>query len=262
MAEEVKSIRDSAVEAVQKPVETLRQNIDEKQVIVPKPTRHYRAWVFQGYLVTTMIVFVALAFIAKTVAYFTFDVTITHALQSFQIAWFDLLMRGLSWLGFTPQAGIIPVLVYLVLLIIGLKWETVVGGLSLIGSSLLVQIIKSLVDRPRPTSDLVRVISPLNSYSFPSGHVLFFMTFMGFILFLAYTLLKPVWWRTLMMLILSLMILLIGPSRIYEGQHWASDVLGAYLLGSVWLTLTIYVYRWGKTRFFVNQPVAKETPAA
>ena len=36
--------------------------------------------------------------------------------------------------------------------------------------------------------------------------------------------------------------------------------MAAYLLGSLWLTLTVLAYRWGKPRFFVHQPVAKETP--
>jgi len=65
-----------------------------------------------------------------------------------------------------------------------------------------------------------------------------------------------------MLVILGVMVALIGVSRVYMGQHWASDAVAAYLLGSIWLTLTILVYRWGKPRFFVNQPVAKETPGA
>ena len=66
----------------------------------------------------------------------------------------------------------------------------------------------------------------------------------------------------LLLVILGGMVALIGLSRIYEGQHWASDVLAAYLLGSVWLGLSILIYRWGKPRFFVDQPVAKETPGS
>ncbi len=260
MTRDIDAVKSETLESVQQPVKAWQQNIAQGDAIAAKPARHYRAWVFQGYLVGAVILFVILAVLAKTIAYFTFDVTITRAIQTFHPGWFDGLLYSLSWIGFAPQAGIIPAVIIMFLLVSGLKWETVVTTVSLIGSSLLVFVIKTTVDRPRPSADLVHVFAQLPSYSFPSAHVVFFVTFGGFLLFLAYTLLKASWWRTLLMLILGIMIALIGVSRIYEGQHWASDVLAAYLLGSVWLSLSIFVYRWGKPRFFVNQPVAKETP--
>jgi membrane-associated phospholipid phosphatase len=58
------------------------------------------------------------------------------------------------------------------------------------------------------------------------------------------------------------MITLIGPARIYVGQHWAGDVITAYLLGSIWLAFSVLIYRWGRPRFLVNQPVAEETPVS
>ena len=260
MANDMDALKKQTVEAVEKPVNAWRESIADANAIAPKPARHYRAWVFQGYLVGAVVLFVILAILAKTIAYFTFDVTITRALQTFHPGWFDGLMYSLSWIGFAPQAWIIPVIIIAFLLISGLKWETVVTTVSLIGSSLLVTALKITVVRPRPTADLVNVLARLPSYSFPSAHVVFFVTFGGFLLFLVYTLLKQSWWRTLLIVILGFMIALIGVSRIYEGQHWASDVVGAYLLGSIWLSLSILIYRWGKPRYFVNQPVAKETP--
>jgi membrane-associated phospholipid phosphatase len=262
MAKDVEAVRKQTVETVQKPIEKFQENIAQSEAIASKPARHYRAWVFQGYLVGAVILFVILAVLARTIAYFTFDVTITRAVQTFHPGWFDGLMYILSWIGFAPQAAIIPTIIIVFLLVIGLKWETVVTTGSLIGSSLLATILKVTVIRPRPSPDLVNVLKQLPSYSFPSAHVVFFVTFGGFLLFLSYTLLKQSWWRTVLMVILGFMIALIGVSRIYEGQHWASDVLGAYLLGSIWLSLSILVYRWGKPRYFVNQPVAKETPHA
>jgi len=218
--------------------------------------RRYRASVFQSYLVFAVLVFLAMAVLAKTVAYFTFDVMITQTLQSYHGVWFNTLMVDLTWLGFAPQAWVVSVAVVVFLYAGGLKWETVVTAASLIGSEIVGLGVKALVDRPRPSPDLVNVVNQLKDYSFPSGHVLWYSTFFGFLVFLAYTLLKYSWWRSLIIVVLLGMIALIGPSRIYEGQHWASDVIAAYLLGSVWLSLSILIYRWGKTRYFVNQPAA------
>src|SRR5512143_2292680 len=260
MTDSVKAVKQQTVEAVKKPVNAWRRTIDAAGAIVAKPWRRYRAAVFLTYLIGAVVAFIILAVLAKTIAYFTFDVTITRALQTFHAGWFDALMRALTWIGFAPQAWIITLGILVFLYASGLKWETVVLLVSVLGSSALGLGLKVLIDRPRPSADLVNVINQLKDYSFPSGHVLFFVTFFGFMLFLAYTLLKHSWWRTGLLVILGSMVALIGPSRIYMGQHWASDVIAAYLLGSVWLAMSVLIYRWGKTRFFVNQPVAKETP--
>ncbi len=253
---------EKTVESVKQPVNAWRRTIARAGAIVGKPWRRYRASLFQTYLVGAVIIFIVLSVAAKTVAYFTFDVTITREVQEIPAGAFTVLLDGLSWIGFSPQGLIISVLIFLFLWISGLKWETVVSAVSLAGSTALGLIIKALVVRPRPSASLVNVFAQLKDYSFPSGHVLYFTTFFGFLLFLAYTLPKPSWWRSLLLIILGAMIALIGVSRIYEGEHWASDVLAAYLLGSVWLSGSILVYRWGKPRFFANQPVAKETPHA
>ncbi len=230
--------------------------------MVAKPWRRYRAVSFQAYLVGAVAAFTILAVRANTVAYFTFDLTITRVVQEFNPGWFGALMRALTWIGFEPQAAVITVIILLFLFVSGLKWETIVAAASVAGSSALGTGIKLLVNRPRPGANLVNVISQLKTSSFPSGHVLFFTTFFGFLLFLAFTLFKHAGWRTCLLVMLAGMIALIGPSRIYLGQHWASDVVAAYLLGSVWLALSVQVYRWGKLRYFVNQPAAKERPAS
>jgi len=123
-------------------------------------------------------------------------------------------------------------------------------------------LVKDLVQRPRPMAGIVNVIATLNSYSFPSGHVMFYIGFFGFIGFLAFSLLKPSLKRSLLLGLIGGLIALIGISRIYLGEHWASDVLGAYLLGSLTLVASIQFYRWGKTRFFVHQPVAAKPQQA
>ncbi len=85
---------------------------------------------------------------------------------------------------------------------------------------------------------------------------MFYVGFFGFIGFLAYRLLRPSLRRSLLLALFGGLVLLIGISRIYLGEHWASDVLGSYLLGSLMLVAIIQVYLWGRTRYFVRQPVA------
>jgi membrane-associated phospholipid phosphatase len=260
MAKDVNTIAKPSVEIIKLPVNKWQQTVDESEIVAEKPSRHYRSIVFQSYLVGATVIFIVLAVLAKTVAYFTFDVTITHEIQEINVWWFGALMDVLTWIGFSPQAWFISAGIILFLYLIGLKWEAVVSASSLIGMSALGLGIKLLVERPRPSADLVNVVTHLSDYSFPSGHVLYFTTFIGFLLFLTYTLLKHSWWRFLLLIILGSTVFLIGPARIYAGQHWASDVIAAYLLGTVWLSLSILLYRWGKPRFFANQSTAKEPP--
>jgi undecaprenyl-diphosphatase len=200
---------------------------------------------FEVYSICAMVVFGILTVIAKAWAYSAFDVKVTHAVQTFHAGWFDALMRAVTWIGFPPQGPLIAAGILLLLYARGLKWEMVVTGASVLGSSALGLGLKLLIARPRPSADLVTVIRQLGDSSFPSGHVLFFTTFFGFVAFLAYTLLKHSWWRTVLLALLIVLVGMVGPSRIYVGEHWASDVVAAYLLGSVWLAFSVLVYRWG-----------------
>jgi undecaprenyl-diphosphatase len=116
-------------------------------------------------------------------------------------------------------------------------------------------LIKMLVDRPRPSATLIHVANPNldgGKYSFTAGHVESYVAVLGFLWFLAYFSQGRSPWRTLALIIFGVMIALIGLARIYSGEHWFSDVAGGYLLGSIWLVLTIRFYDWGKSRFLAK----------
>lgn len=112
-----------------------------------------------------------------------------------------------------------------------------------------------VVDRPRPSPDLIQVWNASldgGKFSFPAGHVQVYVAVFGFLLYLAYVSPSRSWTRSGVLIICGLLIGLIGLARVYSGEHWFSDAVGGYLLGSIWLVLTIYFYRWGKARFFVH----------
>ena len=221
------------------------------------PVRRYRAVLFLVLLLIITAAFAVLTFLVKTTPSFPLDLQITLGIQSINIPVFGGLMNAVSWLGFSPQSVIITALIILLILGFGLQWEALVALIAALFSIGLNVLLKDLIQRPRPAAALVHVLATLKDYSFPSGHVMFYTGFFGFILFLSFTLLKPSLKRTLLLVFFGLLMLLVGVSRIYVGEHWASDVLGAYLLGTLTLVAFIQLYRWGKPRFFVHQPVAK-----
>jgi membrane-associated phospholipid phosphatase len=70
----------------------------------------------------------------------------------------------------------------------------------------------------------------------------------GFLIYLTIVLVADVRWRALLSALLAVPILFIGVARVYDGAHWASDTLGGYMIGGIWLALTIQLYRWIGTR--------------
>ena len=226
----------------------------------PAPVRGYRVWIFRIALLFVAGAFGVLTFLITILPSFTIDLQITRAIQMVNLPPFALLMSLISWPGFTPQSIIITGLIILLMFGIGLHWEAVMALIAAVLSSGLNLMLKDWIQRPRPTSNLVNVISKLNDYSFPSGHVMFYISFFGFIGFLAFSMQKPSFKRTLLLVFVGGLVTLVGVSRIYLGEHWASDILGSYLLGSLMLVAIIHIYLWGRILFFVHQPAAETGP--
>jgi undecaprenyl-diphosphatase len=217
----------------------------QEKVLVSKPTFWSRVIRFHNFLVIILLAFGVLTFIAKQNAYFSIDVLITNTVQSFNPVWFDQLMIWISRVGNGYWGPFVMGLICLPWVLTGRYKETLVLIISGAGSTVLAETLKAYVSRPRPNAELIiqQVGEFIRSDSFPSGHVLFYMGMFGFLLFLAFTELKKVWMRNLVIGVCSFFIGTVGISRIYLGAHWFSDVLGAYLIGIVWLWLMIWLYR-------------------
>jgi undecaprenyl-diphosphatase len=221
---------------------------------VPHGESKLRSRIFEAGLLVFAIAFAILAFTAHNVPFLPLDLTIERFVQSYHPIWFLSLMEVVSWPGYTLQSMFLVLLTGALLYYLHLRWEAVVSVAGAAFVLLANTAVKLTVQRPRPNSSLVDVVRQLQGYSFPSGHVMFYTGFFGFLLFLTYILLKRSWKRTVLFVGFGLILILVGPSRIYLGAHWPSDVLGAYLLGSLALWAIIRFYNWGKSRRFFHEP--------
>jgi membrane-associated phospholipid phosphatase len=191
------------------------------------------------------------------------DVTITHEFQENQAPWLRFIMLAVSFTGNVTALSLgLIVLATALFWIVDLRLEAVMVVALSATSALLNGLIKIIVARPRPTSSLVEIIQNASGNSFPSGHVMAYIAFWGLLFSFAIILFKGNhWWRTALLIISGLFVVLVGPSRIYLGDHWASDVLGAYLIGGVLLGIALWIYlalkskgvlapRMNRARFF------------
>ncbi|HZS46759.1 MAG TPA: phosphatase PAP2 family protein [Blastocatellia bacterium] len=208
--------------------------------------RHRRLlWAGLKYLLPVAIL---LALSAAYVTYFSADLRFTLAMQRITNPVFKSLMVGVSWFGNNNNGLILTGLWSVILLLLGLKLE---AGTLALGASLgefVSSLIKIIIGRPRPSTNLVNVYIHANGNSFPSGHVFHYVAAYGFLFYLIYILAPRSFLRNTLLIILGLMIGLVGFSRIYLGDHWASDVTGGYLFGTVWLLLMIDFYWRMKVR--------------
>jgi undecaprenyl-diphosphatase len=171
--------------------------------------------------------------------------------------WFEELARDITALG-----GV-GVLTLLTLAVAGLLWlqghhrSVVLVLFSVAGGLLLSTLFKEAFDRPRP--DLVPHGATVYTASFPSGHsMMAAVTYLT--LAVMYARVEPrraV--KIYLIAVATLIILLVGASRVYLGVHWPTDVLAGWLAGATWALFCWLVARWLQRRGAV-EPEACDPP--
>lgn len=146
------------------------------------------------------------------------------------------LYLAISWFG---QQGIVVVGV-----IVGLfyvrrrRWLNFKFWLiALAGGGLLNALIKQVIARPRPVfADPVAIAQ---NYSFPSGHSMASLITYGILAYFLWLEIPNRYARIGLIFAATLLIVLIGISRLALGVHYFSDVLGGFAAGGIWLGMCI-----------------------
>lgn len=96
------------------------------------------------------------------------DLAATRWLQQLNSPVFAAFMADVSWFGFAPQNWAIPVVLAAPFALRRL-WVEALWVLGSQAASLVAVVLKEIVNRPRPSPDLVGVLSPLNTRASPAA---------------------------------------------------------------------------------------------
>ena len=180
------------------------------------------------------------------------DLEFSEEVQEHPSPWLDALMKGVSWFGNQVVAISLTLGVALIFLLFKYKREALFVALTLLASVANFGL-KVLVNRPRPTDDLVNVLVKAQHQSFPSGHTVFYVTFFGFLVYLMYRLRNIDNSLRVTVGVVSLLLIAAVPfSRVYLGAHWFTDVLAGFVFGLLCLAMLVYFY-FGKSQSNGNE---------
>jgi undecaprenyl-diphosphatase len=177
---------------------------------------------------------------AASAPYLPFDVPAARFIQS--IDWGPLVwvFHRLDEIEGTRQQ---LVAVAGILLVAAVNWRAAPLMIVTALSGGIYTLTAMLINRPRPSADLVHVIRHTGASSYPSGHVTFFSWFLVLLILClaAGRLPRPivaVLWVSAAFVLVAVCI-----GRVYLGEHWPSDVLGGLALGFGWMSLAL-AWRW------------------
>jgi undecaprenyl-diphosphatase len=123
--------------------------------------------------------------------------------------------------------------------------EMIFFTISMIGNSLLFLLIKEIVKRERPISQLIEI----SGYSFPSGHATLSTT-LAFSLYLI--LRNRIKYKKFLLISCVMFPLIISFSRIYLSVHYLSDIIAGMALGLIWVSMIYFI-------LFYNKGINNET---
>ena len=147
-------------------------------------------------------------------------------------------MEGLTFLG--SSTFLLPAYILLIIFYLYKKQRRRSIEILLIGALgiLLNYLLKLFYHRTRPTGPL---ISPLQSFRFPSGHAMSAFIFYGLLTYLVLNTQLTRIYKLIATIFFIALALAVAFSRVYLRVHYPSDVIAGFCLGLSWFSFAIWV---------------------
>lgn len=173
-----------------------------------------------------------------------FDTAVSDFFESMKSSFLDQFMNFITALGSVWFLATLSILTLLFLLLkVKDKWTGVFFALAMGLGALSTKLLKLYFERERPP------LPPgvdIETTSYPSGHALSALIYYGFIVYLVIQKGHSNVFIWTSAILASLLVVLIGASRIYLGIHYPSDVVAGLLAGAVWLFMCVAGLGWIK----------------
>ena len=192
-----------------------------------------------------LMVFIIITWIVSSGRELAFDTVICEWFYSLRTPWLTEAVKGITFMGNTKTIVAICILLLVVPLVKGKSgWQITkkfgipVAVVAIVGSAIN-KTIKHIMVRPRP--DVSLHLIEQGGWSFPSGHSISGLLLYGFMVWLLRRYFEDRRIVNIATVVLTILWVGIGLSRIYLGVHYPTDVLGGWLLGTVVMIAAIVI---------------------
>lgn len=165
-----------------------------------------------------------------------FDTELATALHQMATPFSSTAFKIITTIG-SPGSLVLVIVAALILLLQHRRQDVVMLAVAYAGAEGLNAVLKLVYQRPRPT--FANPIAVEAYYSFPSGHAMVSLVAFGMLAYLLVLRVHNRYAQIWIVFAAVLLIVLVGISRLYLGVHYFSDVVGAYVAGTVWLIACI-----------------------
>lgn len=171
-----------------------------------------------------------------------FDRQLTRDAQGFETAPTNLIVEVLNWFGHAEPFLMASAVIGLAL---GLRRRYADTALIVVAAILaqgINAVLKLYFASPRPPESLTAGSEQASGLGFPSGHTMSIVVLSICLGFVAWRNCGERWQRVGIVMVGLFAVFAMGFSRIHVGHHWPTDVLGAYLWGTLVAVTIIYAY--------------------
>ena len=148
------------------------------------------------------------------------------------------IYKIITFLGSTMYMVSLTIILFIIFLYKKKKNHAIIIASFMIISTLLNNLIKIIVQRPRP--EVLRLVTE-KSTSFPSGHTMASVTMYGLLIYMINKSNIEKKYKIIFSIILGLLPILVMLSRIYLGAHYATDVIAGAIMSTIILLVGTYI---------------------